>query len=122
MNPYNEFGRELHSLSSFISFGVAPAVAAWKTSFSGIGLVGYIILIAFPLCGAFRLAKKSISEVKEVKAGVPINIAGFLIVLDNLSVVKFGAHAILSIIFMLLLSYLMVSSYLLPSSIRTKKM
>ena len=122
MNPYNEFGRELHSLSSFISFGVAPAVAAWKTSLSGIGLAGYIILIAFPLCGAFRLAKNSILNFKEVKAGISINIAGFLIVLDNLSVVKFGTHTILSIVFMLLLSYLMVSFYLMPSSIRTKKM
>ena len=57
----SEVGKELDSLADLVSFGVAPSLLIYSlfnlNSFGPLGLLGYIILLAFPICGAFRLSR-----------------------------------------------------------------
>lgn len=109
LNCVTDLGKELDSLSDLLSFGVAPSIIMWKINFLNYGLIGYIILLLFPLCGAFRLAKFNISDFDNVYTGVPITVAGSIIALDALVTITLGSHDILSVIFVVLLSYLMIS-------------
>lgn len=103
-------GKELDSLSDLVSFGVAPAILAWKLSLVDFGIISYFLVLVFPICGAYRLARFNVTEFNNVYMGVPITIAGALMGLDALVSIRTGAHPGFTAIFMLLLSYLMVSS------------
>lgn len=100
--------KELDSISAMISFGIAPALCAWKSSLTGLKFTGYIILLLYTFCSAISLARNNITE--RTYTGIPITGAGALLLLDNISIAQFGMHTILTALFMLLLSYLMVSS------------
>jgi CDP-diacylglycerol--serine O-phosphatidyltransferase len=72
------FGMELDSLSDMVSFGIAPAVLTYLSVLHKLGWLGMAIAIAYPLCGAVRLArynsdKSPIGQVTFL--GVPIPIA-----------------------------------------------
>lgn len=108
--PASSLGRELHSLSDLISLGTAPAILLWKLSLSGLGIIGYLILLIFPICGAYKLARFDITQVDNVYTGIPITIAGAALALDGIATKKIGIHTGLTAILMLLFSYLMVST------------
>jgi CDP-diacylglycerol--serine O-phosphatidyltransferase len=110
INAVSVLGKELDSLSDLVSFGTAPAVVAWNLSFASLGIAGYVPLLVFPICGAFRLARFNVMEFQNVYTGVPITIAGSLAALDIIAAARLGIHPGLSAIFLLLLSYLMVST------------
>ena len=110
LNAVSPIGKELDSLSDLVSFGVSPAIIAWKISLITLGPIGYIVLLIYPICGCFRLARFNVTEFKKVYMGVPITIAGGLMAIDSIASVKLGIHPALTVVFMLLLSYLMVSS------------
>lgn len=112
----SELGKELDSLSDLISFGVAPVIIAWKTSFIDLDIIGYIFVLAFPIAGAYRLARFNVEEFGNVFMGMPITLAGaFLSILNiyNYVLIDKGVytsvHKIVAVIIVLLLSYLMVS-------------
>lgn len=109
-NAVSLIGKELDSLSDLVSFGVAPAILAFELSLSELGIIGYAFLLVFPICGAFRLARFNVSDFKNVYTGIPITLAGSFIALDAIATVQLGRHTGLTAIFMVLLSYLMVSS------------
>jgi CDP-diacylglycerol--serine O-phosphatidyltransferase len=72
------FGMELDSLSDMVSFGIAPALLTYLSVLHKLGWVGAAIAIAYPLCGAVRLArynsdKSPIGQVTFL--GIPIPIA-----------------------------------------------
>ena len=74
-NTTSDFGREMDSLADVISFGIAPAVLAYRLGravhrYHGIGAsirdqihsAGYFIAFLFLLCGAARLARFNIQK------------------------------------------------------------
>lgn len=53
----SRFGAELDSLSDFLCFGVAPALVLYMSSLTGVGSLGWIVTLMFPMCSALRLAR-----------------------------------------------------------------
>ncbi len=75
----SEFGKELDSLSDLVSFGVAPALLAYIVSLHNLGMLGYVIAGVFAVCGAIRLARFNLMNVKGYFLGLPIPAAGCMI-------------------------------------------
>lgn len=94
LNATSKFGMELDSLSDMVSFGLAPALLMYLAVLQPLGTVGMAIAIAFPLCGAVRLARfnsDSSGIGKVTFLGCPIPIAAsylwsMVLVRDGLSV------------------------------------
>jgi len=53
----SKFGAELDSLSDFVNFGVTPALILYLWTLENLGGLGWIIVLAFAVCGALRLAR-----------------------------------------------------------------
>ncbi len=71
------FGKELDSLSDVITFGVAPAFIMYAAVLRNFGTIGVIVAIAFPVAGAFRLARFNLDTVaRSYFEGLPITAAG----------------------------------------------
>ncbi|MFZ5754125.1 MAG: CDP-diacylglycerol--serine O-phosphatidyltransferase [Bacillota bacterium] len=108
----SDFGKELDSLSDLVSFGVAPALLTYGSILNTIGYWGLLIAIIFALCGAIRLARFNVLNIKTHFVGVPITICGPLmaifVLLSNRLPLEF--YVIMSIV----LSYLMVSNIKVP--------
>jgi len=125
LDATSELGKQLDSLCDLVSFGVAPAVIAWKLHFSfavfafpGARLAGYTIALLFAMAGAFRLACFNLQEDGGCFYGIPITLAGSLLTLVNLIDTfllirgEFGRLQIgFTAVFMVLLSVLMVSRF-----------
>lgn len=113
----SDLGKELDSLSDLVSFGVAPSILIFILfNFNALGpygVFGLILLVAFPICGAFRLARYNAASFDGMFTGVPITIVGCFIALFSLISTYSDLSdklSILAIIFMILGSYLMVST------------
>lgn len=76
LNVASEFGKQLDSLADLVSFGVAPALIAYQLVFADIGWSGYVLATVFPVCGALRLARFSVSGVRGHFVGLPLTVAG----------------------------------------------
>ncbi|MDW7657743.1 MAG: CDP-alcohol phosphatidyltransferase family protein [Bacillota bacterium] len=123
LDATSEMGKQLDSLCDLISFGVAPAVIAWKlhfayaTLFFPFGrLIGYALALAFPIAGAIRLARFNLQEECDCFYGIPITLAGSLLTLLNLFNTfmflkyRFGKLNVIGcMVMMAILSVLMVS-------------
>lgn len=112
LNVSSEIGKELDSLADLISFGVAPALLVFiKYNFLNIGsgVCGIIFVLAYVICGCYRLAKYNISKFDGVFTGIPITIAGLILALFSLFVSSGSVAIILSVILMIILAYLMIS-------------
>ncbi|SHJ87570.1 CDP-diacylglycerol--serine O-phosphatidyltransferase [Clostridium cavendishii DSM 21758] len=114
LNVSSDLGKELDSLADLVSFGVAPAVLTFISyGFKEVGILGYALMLIFPICGAFRLARFNSTEFDGSFRGVPITIAGSVIAAFDLITTKMGIVAgkptIWPILLMILFSYLMVS-------------
>ena len=76
----SDLGKELDSLADLVSFGVAPSILIYtlfELNEPGIlGIIGFIILLTFPICGAYRLARFNTAQFDGVFTGVPITIVG----------------------------------------------
>ncbi|NLK94443.1 MAG: CDP-diacylglycerol--serine O-phosphatidyltransferase [Clostridiales bacterium] len=111
----SELGKELDSLADLVSFGVAPSMLIFIlfefNELGPYGIFGIILLILFPICGAFRLARYNVSTFDGVFTGVPITIAGCALALFALITVYTRPLLILAVIFVLAGSYLMVSTF-----------
>jgi CDP-diacylglycerol--serine O-phosphatidyltransferase len=113
----SDLGKELDSLSDLISFGVAPIAIAWKiNNFADLGVIGYLIALVFPIAGAYRLARYNVTAFDNVFRGIPITIAGSFLTILNLYncylILKnriSNVHTSITIVFIVLLSFLMVS-------------
>ena len=53
----SDLGKELDSLADLVSFGVAPSILVFLlfdlNSYGPFGIIGIIILLLFPICGAY---------------------------------------------------------------------
>ncbi|WP_307408794.1 CDP-diacylglycerol--serine O-phosphatidyltransferase [Neobacillus ginsengisoli] len=112
----SDLGKELDSLADIVTFGVAPAMMAYYSYFSKLGVAGMAIAGLFPLFGAYRLARFNINAVKSSLhyfTGVPITAGGGLLTLLTLFHGRMP-HIILPIAFFVI-CFLMVSKVKIPS-------
>jgi len=110
---FGVLGANLDSLSDVISFGVAPAVAAFF-SFGGQGFLAGVFPGLFLVCGILRLARFNVSGKKDGFEGIPITAGGFIVALfllmrDFIQYFEYAFPALLVI-----LSFLMVSTISYP--------
>jgi CDP-diacylglycerol---serine O-phosphatidyltransferase len=135
-NTTSDFGREMDSLADVISFGLAPAVLAyaWGVQFVGplsntirgqIHNFGYFISFLFLLCGAVRLARFNVQKNPVPKnpgrpdrkyfVGLPIPAAAGMVAAvvfaANSEPITWWPYAVLWIALLLLLGFLMVSTW-----------
>ena len=110
----SNLGKELDSLADLVSFGVAPSILVFLlfdlNSYGPFGIIGIIILLLFPICGAYRLARYNAVSFDGVFTGVPITVVGCFIAILALLSFKYTIAPTLLVILMLIGSYLMVSN------------
>ncbi len=111
----SSLGKELDSLADLVSFGVAPSLLLFTLyDFSTLGprgYIGYLLLLLFPICGAYRLARYNATDFDGVFTGIPITVAGSFIALFTLISLSKPIVRGLPIAFIIMLSYLMVCNY-----------
>lgn len=119
-NASSKFGVEFDSLSDLITFGIAPAFLIYNWYFKeAADEFGVIICFIYALCVATRLARFNVSS-ENLKGfcGVP-SPAGAAIVVSTVNLFpKFPereATVGIATVFILLISYLMVSNVFYPS-------
>ncbi len=105
-------GKELDSLADLISFGLAPAALAFQQhELLQWGWGGYALVVLFPLCGAYRLARFNVTPFDGSFYGLPITFAGLSLALYCLIAGYYPLPPLLTALLMLGLSYLMVSRH-----------
>lgn len=111
----SDLGKELDSLADLVSFGVAPSILVYLLfnleNFGPAGILGIAVLLTFPICGAYRLARYNATDFDGTFTGVPITITGTFIALFVIIVHNLNISIYIPIILMLLGSYLMVSTF-----------
>jgi CDP-diacylglycerol--serine O-phosphatidyltransferase len=58
----SQFGAELDSLADAISFGVAPALMAYRWALDEIPRLGWLAAFFFAMCGVLRLARFNVQK------------------------------------------------------------
>jgi CDP-diacylglycerol--serine O-phosphatidyltransferase len=131
----SKFGIEFDSLADLTSFGIAPALLAYKgmalAGTKGLNEPGWIITFLFFICGALRLARFNIQPQEKGEGnftGLPIPAAAGVIASSILLETKYQTGIISNsslMVIMLVLSCLMVSNIPYPSfkkiNLRQKK-
>lgn len=114
LNAASEFGKELDSLSDIVSFGVAPAIIMYLVSLNELGPLGLLITALFPICGALRLARFSVTPgIPGFFVGLPITAAGG--VLATFALYHEAFPPLFLPIGMIILSLLMISNIKYPN-------
>ncbi len=67
----SSFGIEFDSLADLISFGVAPAIIAYRWALSEIGMIGIAVCFLYVLAGAVRLARFNVMSNAKVQTNKP---------------------------------------------------
>lgn len=115
----SEFGVQLDSLADLITFGVAPAIIAYRWALEPLQLLGVFIAFIYVACGAIRLARFNVlaSHSKDLSPyfiGLPIPLAAgtliSLVMLHQRSVRAPLENNQGFILFFLCLALLMVSN------------
>jgi CDP-diacylglycerol--serine O-phosphatidyltransferase len=117
----SEFGEQFDSLSDLITFGITPAIIFYFRFLQDSGRVGIVLAFFFLLCGALRLARFN-ANIDKIKSdyfqGLPIPGGATAIVsfvLLSLQVSEIPYVDIVSKIYILFYSILMISSIPFPS-------
>ena len=116
----SDFGKELDSLTDFVSFGIAPAFIIYFWELNKLGKIGWLIVLFFSVCCVLRLARFNLTKFEEGEEwknnffqGIPSPAGGCLILfplifeLSNFS--KFIDLRIITPYFMVLISILLIS-------------
>lgn len=77
--PLSEFGKNLDSLADVVSFGAAPAFAAYAAVLHSTPVAGIAGCLAFFVCGALRLARFPLVGGPDRFVGLPIPPAGLFV-------------------------------------------
>ena len=84
----SEFGKELDSLTDFVSFGIAPAFILFFWELKNYGKIGWAITLIFSVCCVLRLARFNLTKIQkeeEWKAnffeGIPSPAGGILVLM-----------------------------------------
>jgi len=116
----SKVGKELDSLTDVISFGVAPGFIMYFWTLNEMGKIGWMFVLIYAVCCALRLARFNLTVVEENESwkinffeGVPSPAAAGLVLLPlilNLSgLIQLENYTVISSIFILLTSILMIS-------------
>ena len=116
----SDFGKELDSLTDFVSFGIAPAFIIYFWELAKFGKIGWLIVLFFSVCCVLRLARFNLTKFENNDEwknnffqGIPSPAGGCLILfplmfeLSNFSSL-FNLRAITPY-FMVLVSILLIS-------------
>lgn len=106
-------GANLDSLADVISFGVAPAVAAYSF-FGSTGAASLLAPGLFLICGILRLARFNVSGKKDGFEGIPITSGGFIAALFLLARDHVPYAGQVFVLLLVILSFLMVSTISYP--------
>ena len=58
----SEFGKELDSLTDFVSFGVAPVFVIYFWELNELGRIGWLLVLLFSVCCVLRLARFNLTK------------------------------------------------------------
>ncbi|MBR3723254.1 MAG: CDP-diacylglycerol--serine O-phosphatidyltransferase [Selenomonadaceae bacterium] len=111
----SELGKEMDSLCDLGSFGIAPALLAYKFTLSNYGHFGEVVAIVFALCGMWRLARFNVNTntVHGFFMGLAIPAGGCIVATSTMLLsalsVKPEAFGYVYPVTMLIVAYLMVS-------------
>ena len=61
----SEFGKELDSLTDFVSFGIAPALILYFWELKNYGKIGWAITLIFSVCCVLRLARFNLTKISK---------------------------------------------------------
>jgi CDP-diacylglycerol--serine O-phosphatidyltransferase len=106
------FGSELDSLADLVAFGVAPAFILYEGPLRDTPALGAPAGVAFVVAGAWRLARFSLVQRPEHFVGVPIPVAGVVLL-----VAAAVLPAALALVIAVVLSALMVSTLPVPTQL-----
>jgi CDP-diacylglycerol---serine O-phosphatidyltransferase len=105
----SDMGKELDSLCDLVSFGVAPALLLYSQVLHTFpSLLGLVAAVLYINCGAFRLARFNVLNIKEYFVGIPITLAGGLLALVSLGAAHLPPYVILGAV--LFLAFMMISN------------
>ena len=84
----SEFGKELDSLTDFVSFGIAPVFILYFWELNNYGKLGWAITLIYSVCCVLRLARFNLTKIDDQKLwksnyfeGVPSPAGGILILM-----------------------------------------
>ena len=84
----SDFGKELDSLTDFVSFGIAPVFILYFWELNNYGKLGWAITLIYSVCCVLRLARFNLTKVEENEGwknnffeGVPSPAGGLLILM-----------------------------------------
>ena len=84
----SEFGKELDSLTDFVSFGIAPVFTLYFWELNYYGKLGWTITLIYSVCCVLRLARFSLTKIEETQEwknnffeGIPSPAGGLLILM-----------------------------------------
>ena len=84
----SEFGKELDSLTDFVSFGIAPVFILYFWELQNYGKLGWAIALIYSVCCVLRLARFNLTKIGEAETwkynffeGVPSPAGGLLILM-----------------------------------------
>ena len=84
----SEFGKELDSLTDFVSFGIAPAFILYFWELNKYGKLGWAITLIYSVCCVLRLARFNLTKIDNIEnwknhffEGVPAPAGGLLILM-----------------------------------------
>ena len=64
----SEFGKELDSLTDFVSFGIAPALILFFWELNNYGKLGWAIALIYSICCVLRLARFNLTKIENEHA------------------------------------------------------
>ena len=117
----SRFGAELDSLADFVSFGVAPAILLYVWGFQEFKSLGWIVALVFAIAGGLRLARFNAALDQPARplwqadffTGMPAPAGAVTVLLpiylDFLGVQRTGFVAGASLVYSLLIAFLMIS-------------
>ena len=84
----SEFGKELDSLTDFVSFGIAPVFVLYFWELKNYGKLGWAITLIYSVCCVIRLARFNLTKIDETEnwknnffEGIPSPAGGLLILM-----------------------------------------
>ena len=96
----SEFGKELDSLTDFVSFGIAPVFVLYFWDLNKYGKLGWAITLVYSVCCVLRLARFNLTKIEESQEwknnffeGIPSPAGGLLILMPliyDLTNLNFG--------------------------------
>ena len=117
----SEFGKELDSLTDFVSFGIAPAFILYFWELNNYGKLGWAITLIYSVCCVLRLARFNLTKIETSEEwknnffeGIPSPAGGVLVLMplilsiSEFEFLNFNYQIIVPIMF-IIVSILLIS-------------